>query len=147
MRSWGLEVGRCTDVDKRVPQYEIRCYYFEIVECARKLCLVGLPVFLGGGSSKQKVVGLATCFFSTCLFSQLQPYRDPLDDVLMQLCQLEIFIALAIPFESSGSRPIESAALVVLVFMPTLLAFFFVFIVPSRRVRRLRSRCPWPHRS
>ena len=33
--------------------YEMRCYWFEIFECLRKIVLIGVPILLEAGSTEQ----------------------------------------------------------------------------------------------
>ena len=33
--------------------YEMRCYWFEIFECLRKIVLIGVPILLEEGSTEQ----------------------------------------------------------------------------------------------
>ena len=50
----------------RAVRYELRTYYFEILECARKLLIVCIPVFFSPpGGVTQLVFGLFVCFL-TC---------------------------------------------------------------------------------
>ena len=44
--------------------YELRVYWFEIVECGRKLALTGMPVWFEMGSVAQLTFGMLICFFS-----------------------------------------------------------------------------------
>ena len=46
---------------KLVAGYEMRCYWFEIFECVRKISLIGLPVFFESGSTSQLILGLLIC--------------------------------------------------------------------------------------
>ena len=70
---------------KRLPRYMVklvgdyrgRYYYFEILECARKLLLVCIPVFFDPqGSVGQLMFGLLVCFVTFGVYSFMQPYKD-----------------------------------------------------------------------
>lgn len=108
---WHVAIGReipelelsLEDADKELRQlrlypilytYELRTFYWEIVECARKLSVVGLPVFFEPGSSEQLTFGLLICFLSITVFALNRPCRDPKDDILAVICLIEVFIAL-----------------------------------------------------
>ena len=54
-----------TTLKKLTAGYELRCYWFEIFECGRKVALVCLPVFVSPGSAAQLILGLIICFL-TC---------------------------------------------------------------------------------
>lgn len=62
---------------KLIGDYRGRYYYFEILECARKLLLVCLPVFFDPqGSVGQLMFGLLVCFVTFGVYSFMQPYKD-----------------------------------------------------------------------
>jgi hypothetical protein len=71
-----------------------RVYWFEIFECVRKLSLVGIPVFYVQASLAQLVSGLIVCFLSVMMYTWFKPYRDPKDDALQMICQVQVFFAL-----------------------------------------------------
>ena len=54
-----------TTLRKLTAGYELRCFWFEIFECFRKIALVCLPVFFSPGSPGQLILGLVICFL-TC---------------------------------------------------------------------------------
>ena len=52
-------------VQKLILGYELRTFYFEIIECFRKLAIVCLPVFFQpSGSVFQLMFGLIVCFLT-----------------------------------------------------------------------------------
>ena len=52
-------------VQKLIQGYELRVYYFELFECARKLAIVCAPVFFEpSGSTAQLTFGLCMCFLT-----------------------------------------------------------------------------------
>jgi len=65
-----------TVLKKLTAGYELRCYWFEIFECGRKIALVCLPVFFSPGSSGQLILGLVICFL-TCKPAFLRPQALP----------------------------------------------------------------------
>ena len=108
--------------------YELRVYWFEIVECGRKLALTGMPVWFEMGSVPQLVFGLLVCFFSFGAYMHLEPYADQKDDTLSQLCQAQTFFALvsaiilqSVPPDSPANRNI-GALLVLLTALPVAFA-------------------------
>ena len=69
------------------------CYHFEVVECIRKLMLVGAPVFFDPqGSVAQLIFGLIICLFFTAIIAWLQPYKE--NNKLALLAQFTIFFTL-----------------------------------------------------
>ena len=81
-------------VQKLIEGYDLRCYWFELFECARKILLVGMPVFFEMGSVAQLSYGLLVSFISFGAFALLKPYASDSDDRLAQLCQVQVFFAL-----------------------------------------------------
>lgn len=79
---------------KIIGPYELRCYWFEIFECIRKISLIGLPVFFNPGTTPQLVLGLLICFVSFGLYMMYSPYVKEKHDYVSQICQLQIFFAL-----------------------------------------------------
>eukprot|EP00966_Prymnesium_polylepis_P151532 3501526-Prymnesium_polylepis.2 len=76
-------------VQKLILGYELRAYYFELIECFRKLAIVCLPVFFRpSGSVSQLIFGLMVCFLSFGVHMLLHPYEDDQEDRLAQLCQV-----------------------------------------------------------
>ena len=79
---------------KLVGPYELRVYWFEVFECARKIALVGLPVFFLPGSLDQLILGLFIAFFSFGAYMLLSPFLELKHDYVSRLCQMQIFFAL-----------------------------------------------------
>ena len=75
-------------MQKLIMGYELRTYYFELIECLRKLAIVCLPVFFSpSGSVGQLIFGLMVCFLTFGAHMLYNPYVDHGDDRLAQLCQ------------------------------------------------------------
>ena len=79
---------------KLILGYELRTFYFELVECFRKLAIVCAPVFFDAGSVPQLIFGLVVCFMTFGAHMLYAPYVDDVDDYLAQLCQFSIFFSL-----------------------------------------------------
>jgi len=79
-------------VQKLILGYELRIFYFEVIECVRKLLIVCLPVFFSGVT--QLVFGLVVCFLTFGAYMMSAPFVGDDDDRLSQICQLQIFFAL-----------------------------------------------------
>lgn len=81
-------------IRKLIAGYEMRVYWFEVVECARKLVLVGIPCFFEPGTTPQLVFGMLCSVISLQIYSDLKPFEKVWDDRLSQVCQLQIFVSL-----------------------------------------------------
>jgi hypothetical protein len=74
--------------------YAKRVFYFEIIECLRKLSVVCLPVFFDAGSTEQLLFALVITFCTFGAYSTLVPYSNTTDHALALLAQAVIFINL-----------------------------------------------------
>ena len=95
------------DLAKLTGGYEMRAYWFEVFECARKICLIGLPIFFEPGSAGQLIVGLLVCFISFGMYASYEPYVKDSDDWLAKVAQVSLFFSLvssiALKVESDSS--------------------------------------------
>ena len=74
--------------------YRLDYYWWEIVECLRKVVLTGLFTFYKKGSLEQLTLGLVVNVFFIQAYHNLKPYQKTGDNRYQQLCQLAIFVAL-----------------------------------------------------
>jgi len=109
--------------------YEMRVYWFEVFECVRKICLVGLPIFLEQGSSAQLIVGLLVCFISYGMYASYKPYVKGSDGWLSKVCQVSLFFSLvssiALKMEPGSSTEALGVLLVVTLMVPPAAALLF----------------------
>ena len=85
--------------------HQPRYYYFEVVECFRKLALTGMMVFFFPESASQIVVGLFLSFSSSIAYSSLRPFVEPDDNFLSEIAQCQIFFVLLSALLSMISSP------------------------------------------
>ena len=106
----------------------LRVYGFELFECARKICLVGIPVFFAEENlqTEQLTLGLILCFLSFGVYSWIKPYRYQSDDNLQTVCQVSVFFALLskIPLENPNISADTTVAVIlgVMSLVPPLIA-------------------------
>ena len=77
-----------------VSAYERDFYWWEIVECVRKLLLGGVLVFYKQGSLDQLVLGMFFAVTSIMVYNYFKPYESPTNDLLQALCQFSVFVVL-----------------------------------------------------
>ena len=65
-----------TTLRKLTAGYEMRTYWFEIFECARKIALIGLPILFEPESPGQLILGLVVCFITYGLYMMFAPYIE-----------------------------------------------------------------------
>ena len=90
--------------------YRPEVWYWECVECVRRLSLTGLLVFMYPGSEKQVLLAMLICFFWLMIYSEIQPYLESSHSfflmssqwgVLLQL--YAIYLIINHSFDSSSS--------------------------------------------
>ena len=107
--------------------YEMRCYWFEVFECVRKIFMVGLPVFFNPGSVEQAVLGLVICFITFGMYTGLRPYVNKKDDTLSQVAQIAIFFSLlaGLMLMTNAESPAIDVILICMLIVPPTLALIF----------------------
>jgi hypothetical protein len=74
--------------------YNPDCWWFEIFECVRKLCMTGLMIFIYSGTASQIVVSMLFSIASIAVYVTYKPFPSYDDDVLAICSQLSIFFTL-----------------------------------------------------
>ena len=83
------EVMECrTEFGSMYKDYKRKYYWFELVEMARKISLVGALVMLGS-SGMQIFAGIIICFFYVLLASYIEPLNNKTDQVLQYLTSIQ----------------------------------------------------------
>ena len=73
-------------------EYEPRCYQFVVFECARKLALTGLLIFVYAGSASQIGIGLLIAILSDKYYTHVRPYIEDTDDNLANIGNAQIIL-------------------------------------------------------
>ena len=123
-------------VTKLISGYRLKCFWFEIFECARKLALVCMPVWFPAGSDEQLIFGIIVCFGTFGVYMLLNPYVSIGEDRLAQLCQSQIFLVLVLSLSLRSSQESKSEAkehnidvtLTVIIIAPIVLSVLLDFI-------------------
>ena len=109
--------------------FALKVYWFEVFECVRKICLIGLPIFFDPGSSTQLITGLLVCFISFGMYASYEPYVEKSDDQLSKVCQVSLFFSLvssiALKMEPDGSADTLAGLLLFMLAMPPMIALFY----------------------
>jgi len=85
--------------------YELRCYWYEVVECLRKVLMAGvITVLVPVGSYEQLVVGTIIGVILLGVLINQTPYKKRIDDILAIICQLAILIALQLGLLLKGMQ-------------------------------------------
>jgi len=93
--------------------YELRVYWFELVECLRKFVLIVVPRLIERGSESQVSFGVLASLVFFGIYVALAPYSSQVVDGISQLCQFVIFAAILARFllVSDTSSPDSRSAL------------------------------------
>ena len=97
-----------TWMKKRLRQYEPRVFYFDLIECLRKLCLVGLSVFFEKGSSQNLAFGVLVTSTFLCLTARLSPYVLVSDDLLAIAAQAALLLTLCLAIMLKSARDLAA---------------------------------------
>ena len=113
---------------KLITGYELRCFWFEVFECVRKIVLIGVPILFEEGSTEQLFAAVVICFMTFGVYCALDPFEDDGDDRLSRLCQIELFFAIlcTLILRTNPSSPFMAVALPLSLCAPPLLVLFTV---------------------
>ena len=95
-------------ITERLKQYEPRVFYFDLIECVRKLCLVGLSVFFEKGSSQNLAFGVLVTSTFLCLTARLSPYVLVSDDLLAIAAQAALLLTLCLAIMLKSARDLAA---------------------------------------
>jgi len=96
---------------KLILGYKLQTFYFELIECFRKLAIVCLPVFFQPpGSVSQLIFGLLICFTTFGCFTWFSPFKEHSDNHVAILCQVQVFFALLVSAGFKYSDDIRAEA-------------------------------------
>ncbi|CAM9131339.1 unnamed protein product, partial [Hapterophycus canaliculatus] len=74
--------------------YQPRRYYFEVVECGRRIALTGLAVFLFPGTAAQVALEVVLAAVFIGVSEKLSPFADPLDAWLYRCGTWVVFFTM-----------------------------------------------------
>jgi len=118
--------------------YELKYKYWEILECLRKVLLVGVFIVFGAGSAVQLAFGLVVCVGFIILYNNMKPYDVWQNDVLQQLAQAMVFVTLLsaviqrarlVPDPEPFDEGLSDTAMGWILLLLTLLTAIFGFII------------------
>lgn len=97
--------------------------YWEVIEIARKLILVGFVVLVGAGSIWQIMISAMLCVSFLCTQVKYQPYKIEADNTFRMVTEAHVFITVLVAFVQRGKEASSSA-------LDTLLIGSFIVCVP-----------------
>ena len=113
--------------------YLPRCWYFEIVECFRRLSLTALPILFLRSSVVQIVLVLLISLGFSALYMSLHPYEQPSDNTVAILSQWAVSMtvvgALCMKVNSTSENGDEFEKEVVAILLIIVNAMIFVFTI------------------
>lgn len=95
-------------------------FYFEVVECSRRLMLAGIAVFIYPGTAAQVAITLMIAVFYLALFEGLSPYESKWDVWLARTGHIVVFTSMFLALlnkvdvsqEDAGSQKVFEVILV-----------------------------------
>ena len=79
--------GMPVDLFFLTDSYKHTYFYWEALEAARKLVLIGFLLFFKQGTLDQVMVGLLVCLLSTMIYVNCKPFRTKADNSMALLCE------------------------------------------------------------
>ncbi|CAM9418417.1 unnamed protein product, partial [Ascophyllum nodosum] len=114
--------------------YKPSRFYFEIIECIRRISLTGVVVFIYPNTSPQIAVTLVMAFFFTMLFEAVAPYSTGWDCWISRtghvVVFVSMFIGLLLKVDVSSERA-RSQNLLAAVLVVTHVGMVFAIVIQS----------------
>ena len=127
--------------------YKPSLYYFEVVECGRRLLLTGGIVFIAPGTAAQAASACMLAFVSMIIAMMIRPHKDPTDGIVyMAGCFntvlstfLSVCMKVDISKEASDSQKAFDVLLVMLNGFIVLAVLVHMAYLSHRAVARVQS--------
>lgn len=87
-------VSRATSVSDLWRPYKPSAFYYEVVECARRVLLAGVVVFIYPGSTAQIAITLMMSFVFAILSECLAPFASRWDTWLSRIAHAVVFVSM-----------------------------------------------------
>ena len=120
-------------LDFLVSSYEPKAFWFEVVECFRRLLLSSMLILVADGSAAQVVTAMIICLFSIKVYSYYSPFAVEKDDILAEVAQWQLFFvffaALMIRVNATGDSTSDQAALAGLLIFVTSVGFVLMIVL------------------
>ncbi|CAN0487696.1 unnamed protein product, partial [Scytosiphon promiscuus] len=88
--------------------YRSNVFYYELIECTRRILLSSVVVFIYPNTSAQIAITILISFSFVVIFEAMSPYVSPWDRWISRLGQVVVFIsmyiALLLKVDVSGER-------------------------------------------
>ena len=116
----GEDPPRVTATSSLWETYTPKVYYYEVVECGRRILLAGVVVFIYPNTAAQIAVTLMIAFAFVVISEVLAPYTSPWDTWISRMGHVVVFVSMYVALllkvdvsdEQVGSQKIFEAVLV-----------------------------------
>ena len=88
-------------------QYNMDCWWWEVIEMFRKLLLTGVLVMVGSGTSAQVLFGILVSLVYLVFVLKKAPYQDNLDNWLQFFSSFTVVLTLQLAFALKTDSPDE----------------------------------------
>lgn len=120
--------------------YQPRRYYFEVVECGRRIALTGLAVFLLPGTAAQVAIEVVLAAVFIGVSEKLSPFVDPLDAWLYRCGTWVVFftmyLSLLLKVDASNDDSQSQAVFAKVLIAAHVCMIFMVFVQAVLSFRR-----------
>jgi hypothetical protein len=123
-----------------VNAFKSRYYFWEGIDCGRKLLLVGMLVLAGRGSVLQLFVAVCVSFVSLALQLVLQPYKHPEDNLFKVATDVHICLVVTISLIIKALGDHRDEEVLAIGFYDSVLVLTFIFAIPVTFVYSVRAK-------
>ena len=129
--------------------YRPACYYYEVVECARRIVLTGAAVFVLPGTAEQVAIVLLLAVIFMFISESISPFQSKLDMWLYRwgngIIMASMYVALLLKFDlaEEGSRSSSAIAVLLIganVFLLLTVVIQAALLVKAVYVSNIRER-------
>ena len=112
-----------------IDPYERRVYWYEVVECCRRVCLSGVLLLFGSGNIRQIIAG---CFITLAYIrvgALYNPYLEDEESILAEMCNWQLFLILFISLliRLDATPPFVGALLLMVLFASFAIVVMLIF--------------------
>ncbi|CAN0122023.1 unnamed protein product [Ectocarpus sp. 6 AP-2014] len=130
--------------------YKPSVFYYEVIECGRRILLTGIVVFIYPNTAAQLAITLMMAFFFALLSEAISPYSSRWETWVNRMCHVVVAVSMYVALllkvdvsdERADSQSVFEAVLVTVHACMILSVVVETFVVAGLWTRRLREDVP-----